>query len=972
MNVKSTKSPFWLRMITILIAVAMTLTNLPVQLVEAATAGFFAPSIYSNSTLTNPGNAYVSDNIYTQTNGNNKSAVYGNFGFNLPAGATINLVEVSVESHGTKNWKVAVSKNNGSSFSAYTTITNTAIDTVTVTGGPGTMWGLTGWTADSFSNANFKVKIATAGGSSSNIAYLDQLKVRVTYTPLNAVATTLVISAPAPGTYGGTVDLEATLKVASSGTPLSGKNISFSLDGFSRGTAVTDGNGVAKLQGVTLTTGLSNTILNVGDYGVEASFSGDGTYALSSDTDLQMVIPRGITVTANVQSKVYGANDPTLTYAFNPALIGSDSFSGLLARTAGENVGAYAITQGTLALSPNYTITYVSANLTITPLGITVTADDKAIHVGNADPPFTFGVSNFIGSDSFTTPPTCGVPGDHTAVGEYPIVCTGGDAGANYSLSYVNGTLTVSDKVILTVSADPQTITYGESDPTFTFTYEGFVDGDDENDINTPPTCGISGAHTNAGAYPSIICTGGSDDKYEFSYTSGTLTVNPLGVTVTAVAKNKIYGAVDPSLTYTFAPALLGTDAFSGALARAAGENVGTYAITQGSLTLGGNYAISYVSADLTIGQASLAVTADDVLLGLGADDPVFTFTYNGFVNNETAEVIDVAPACSVLVPHAELGDYLITCSGGSDNNYAFLFVEGTLSIVYKEADVYLNDTLLGNYLLMPHSSVTPFYDGVAGGPVQVVSKYGGNILASEHRNYQTSFSETLGYPDDQLTTEYWFTRYAYNANVKTWILIANPSGATAEVDVFIGSGPDPIASYSIDPGQSVTPFYDGVAGGPVRVVSTNGVNILASEHRNYQTSFSETLGYPADQLTTEYWFTRYAYNANVKTWILIANPSGSTAEVDVFIGSSPDPIASYSIDPGQTVTPFYDGVAAGPVRVVSTNGVNILASEHRNYQTSFSETLGYPDDQLTTEYWFTRYAYNANVKTWVLIANPQ
>jgi hypothetical protein len=59
-------------------------------------------------------------------------------------------------------------------------------------------------------------------------------------------------------------------------------------------------------------------------------------------------------------------------------------------------------------------------------------------------------------------------------------------------------------------------------------------------------------------------------------------------------------------------------------------------------------------------------------------------------------------------------------------------------------------------------------------------------------------------------------------------------------------------------------------------------------------------------------------------------------------------------------------------VVVQSNNGVNILASEHRNYQTSFSETLGYPHNQLTTKYWFTRYAYNANVKTWILIGNPQ
>ena len=189
------------------------------------------------------------------------------------------------------------------------------------------------------------------------------------------------------------------------------------------------------------------------------------------------------------------------------------------------------------------------------------------------------------------------------------------------------------------------------------------------------------------------------------------------------------------------------------------------------------------------------------------------------------------------------------------------------------------------------------------------------------------------------------------------------------DINVYIGGIQQ--ASYFIPPRRSVTPFYDGVAGGPVQVVSTNGENILASEHRNYQTSFSETLGYPYDQLTTKYWFTRYAYNANVKTWLLVANPSNSTANISVYIGNLTTPIESFNLGAGESVSKFYAGIAGGPVLVQSTNGVNILASEHRNYQTSFSETLGYPNDQLTTAYWFTRYAYNANVKTWLLVTNP-
>ncbi len=58
---------------------------------------------------------------------------------------------------------------------------------------------------------------------------------------------------------------------------------------------------------------------------------------------------RAITVTAEAQTKVYGATDPTLTYTVGGSgLANGDTLSGLLVRTAGENViaGGYAITQG--------------------------------------------------------------------------------------------------------------------------------------------------------------------------------------------------------------------------------------------------------------------------------------------------------------------------------------------------------------------------------------------------------------------------------------------------------------------------------------------------------------------------------------------------------------------------------------------------------------------------------------------------
>ena len=91
--------------------------------------------------------------------------------------------------------------------------------------------------------------------------------------------------------------------------------------------------------------------------------------------------------------------------------------------------------------------------------------------------------------------------------------------------------------------------TYGQSDPSFTFVYAGFVSPDTAGVIDTPPTCTVSVAHINVGSY-SITCAGGADNNYNFSYTGGTLQINKAVLTVTAENKFKQYSDPLPSLTY--------------------------------------------------------------------------------------------------------------------------------------------------------------------------------------------------------------------------------------------------------------------------------------------------------------------------------------------------------------------------------------------------------------------------------------
>ena len=84
--------------------------------------------------------------------------------------------------------------------------------------------------------------------------------------------------APASGTYGGTVNLSATL--TSSGSPVSGKTINFTLNGNPVGSATTNGSGVATKTGASLSGILPGTYPS----GVGASFAGDSFYSASSGT----------------------------------------------------------------------------------------------------------------------------------------------------------------------------------------------------------------------------------------------------------------------------------------------------------------------------------------------------------------------------------------------------------------------------------------------------------------------------------------------------------------------------------------------------------------------------------------------------------------------------------------------------------------------------------------------------------------
>ncbi len=124
--------------------------------------------------------------------------------------------------------------------------------------------------------------------------------------------------------------------------------------------------GVAAGTGYTLS---GNTATAAGSYTATATL--DANYVWADESTVTKTIkwsiaPAPLTVTVTAVSKTYGQTDPKLTYTVE-GLLGEDSMSGELARAVGEDVGTYAINQGTLTAGSNYAITYMGANFTIAP-----------------------------------------------------------------------------------------------------------------------------------------------------------------------------------------------------------------------------------------------------------------------------------------------------------------------------------------------------------------------------------------------------------------------------------------------------------------------------------------------------------------------------------------------------------------------------------------------------------------------------
>ena len=337
-----------------------------------------------------------------------------------------------------------------------------------------------------------------------------------------------------------------------------------------------------------------------------------------------------LTITAKPKTIAYGAAPANAGVTYS-GFKGNDSTLSLTGTLAyaytyeqGNGVGNYTITPSGVS-NDNYDITFVPGVLTVEKAALTVKAKDRNKFYGSQGTQglsvFYFGLVN--GEDESVLGGTLAFDceydredPDHRASGTYDIVPKGLTSD-NYEITFEKGTLTIKPRLV-TVTANPKTITYGEAPANDGVTYsDDFVFGETSDVFTSQVGYEYTYAQYGAVGTYAITPSGAIADNYIFWYEGGILTVEKAALTVTPTSgQSKDYGALDPVFTYDVTGAVNNEEpVFAGALSRVEGEDVGAYDITIGTLALtddevNGNYEISFAAGvKFSVDKVNLTIT---------------------------------------------------------------------------------------------------------------------------------------------------------------------------------------------------------------------------------------------------------------------------------------------------------------------------------------------------------------------------
>jgi hypothetical protein len=168
---------------------------------------------------------------------------------------------------------------------------------------------------------------------------------------------------------------------------------------------------------------------------------------------------RPVTISADSLSKVYGDDDPELTFSADGFLTEADQdgFEAALIRDEGEDAGLYAIGIGQVAIGENYRVVLEAPDFEITPAVLTVTpdAEQQKFHHED-DPEITFTATGYQFDDDESVFEGALVREEGESPGEYIIQPGDLSAGDNYTLEFDNALFRIIRTAPVIVRFDPE------------------------------------------------------------------------------------------------------------------------------------------------------------------------------------------------------------------------------------------------------------------------------------------------------------------------------------------------------------------------------------------------------------------------------------------------------------------------------------------------------------------------------------
>ena len=581
---------------------------------------------------------------------------------------------------------------------------------------------------------------------------------------------------------GGTV----TLSPNATGTPA----LTYTWLSSNTSVATVDNNGVV----TGISAGTSNIIYTVTDGSSTAcqatspafNVTVNGKPVAGTITGTASVCPGGsVTLSSNA------TGTPVLTYTWsssNTSVATVNNSGAVTAISSGSTEITYTVTDGSTTscsnVSPSFTFTVNSLpdiTLSVSSVNTVCPGTGTNISVALSETGVDYQLRNDsddsnIGSPVAGTGGTIDLPtGNLVAATTFNLLAVRSATGCSAELTEKKTVTVATTASGGTITGVNNSIVYGSSTGNISLTaYTGnivnwqkkYVSGSWEDITNTNDYYSEIPVSIGSWQFRVYLTIGTCSEAYSDPFT---LEVTPKALTITASDQSKVYGSAFTFLGTEFTTSgLTGSDAVSAvtlassAVNSAADVNGSPYTIipSTASGTGLGNYTISYANGSFTVTKASLTISADNKTRAYNSVNPALTYTITGFANSETEAVIDALPLTSTTaLQDSPVGTYPVTVTGGSDDNYTFVLIDGTLTII--KTDQTISFTAIPEKLLVKDSftlaasstsglpvsfeSLDPQFATVSGAVIKGVSSGNARIRAYNNGDPNHNAAEITG-----------------------------------------------------------------------------------------------------------------------------------------------------------------------------------------------------------------------------------